>query len=123
MELIKQFKLAMNDEFITRVQQAMVTAAIAIAAEKDPSPRRASYATQILNDPQSHRMRFAFGVAANPAIDDMCTDDEIQFTVNSIFNAYAGAYKTATEEAATSVLPFGEPKPSLVQRIQNTFRK
>ena len=100
MNLKKQWELAMTEEFFRRVQQAMVRTALNVAAEKLPSPKRSSYATQILNNPEGYRMRFAHGVVAYPGISEESTDDNIQLTVNSIFNAYAGAYQVGTSESS-----------------------
>jgi len=95
-----QMELAMAPSFVIRVQGAMVKSAIAVAAE-DPATEghvtRVQWATQVLRDPQHYAARMAYGVAANPAITADSTDADIEFTVNSVWNAYAGVVAVVEE--------------------------
>lgn len=71
----------------------MVKSAIAVSNEKPDTPgyaTRVQWATQVLRDPAHYAARMAYGVAANPSIAVVSTDNDIEFTVNSIWNAYAG---------------------------------
>lgn len=93
MSFREQFDLARNAVFIQRTQQAMVKAAINVVSESPEMPghsTRAIWATQVLRDPEFYATKIAFGVAANPAITLDSTDNDIEFTVNSTWNAYAG---------------------------------
>ena len=85
--------LAMTPAFVARVQGAMVKSAIAVSSE-DPATAghatRVQWATQVLRDPAHYAARMVFGVAANPAITVESDDGAIEFTINSIWNAYAG---------------------------------
>lgn len=86
-------QLAFDTVFIARVQHAMIKAAIAIQAESgatDNHANRSTYARQVLNDTNRYGPLFAQGVVTNPSITDASSDSDIEFTVNSIWNAYAG---------------------------------
>jgi hypothetical protein len=101
MSFVEQVTLAEEPEFKRRVQGAMVKSAIFVSSE-DPATAghatRVQWATQVLRDPAHYAARMAFGVAANPAITADSTDADIEFTVNSVWNAYAGVI-TPTEVA------------------------
>ena len=89
--------LAQSTAFVARVQGAMVKSAIAVAAEAPATAGhavRVAWATQVLRDPAHYAARLAFGVAANAAITPESTDSDIEFTVNSLWDAYAGVVTT-----------------------------
>ena len=92
--------LSQSPAFVARVQGAMVKSAIAVSSE-DPATvahaTRTQWATQVLRDPAHYAQRMAFGVAANPSVTAASTDADIEFTVNSIWNAYAGVITAAPE--------------------------
>ena len=99
MTLTDQYTLASNEVFIGRVLMAAVTAAIAVGGEAcggtdQPTNGqhilRAAWAQRVLKDPLGEAYNLAMGVAANPAITAESTDNDIQFTVNSLINDYAG---------------------------------
>lgn len=98
MDFIGQIALAENGEFQARVRQAVVTAAVQIMAdapENTPQAitvhaKRAALATRVLLDPTSLQRAWAYMVASNTAIDDTSTDGDLQWTVNSMWNAMAG---------------------------------
>lgn len=93
MAYIDQYTLAQDPTFRSRVEMAMIIAAIQISAE-DPTTeyhqQRAQYAQACLANPVSCAANFALGVASNPVITAQSSDSDIQFTVNSQWNAYAG---------------------------------
>ena len=100
MTLTDQYTLASNEVFIGRVLMAAVAAAIAVGSEacggtdqptNDQHILRAAWAQRVLKDPLGEAYNLAMGVAANPAITAESTDNDIQFTVNSLINDYAGA--------------------------------
>ena len=94
-----QYDLATNNGFIKRVGMAMVKAAVAVCAETytDDTPARATWATQVLRDPEHYARKMAFGVARNNVITVESSDADIEFTVNSIWNAYAGVQPHETD--------------------------
>lgn len=93
MTLYAQYNLAREPEFIASVTIAMIQAAIAIANESTATANhalRARHAARVLNEPTHFAPGFALGVASNPAITAESTDSDIQFTVNSNWDAFAG---------------------------------
>ena len=88
-------QLARTTSFIERVQAAMVKAAIAVGAEQDDgSPRgsmRRSLSVRVLENSDAWAPRFAWGVATNGAINHDSSAGDIEFTVNSMWDAFAGA--------------------------------
>lgn len=100
MSFQQQVELARTASFIERVQGAMVKSALAVSSEDPATVARATrvqWATQVLRDPAHYAQRMSFGVAANPVITADSPDDAIEFTLNSIWNAYAGVITAAPE--------------------------
>jgi hypothetical protein len=98
MAFIDQYTLAMDQSFINRVQMAMVKSAISVCNESpaaDYHQPRSAWATQVLRDPSFYAARVAFGVTSNPVITAQSSDSDIEFTVNSDWNAYAGVVTSA----------------------------
>jgi hypothetical protein len=95
--LIEIADLAAYPPFRRRVRAAMTVAAVSVAAEQPDSGQpersnlRRSLATNILARLDDHEERFAHAVAANPVITSGSSDNDVQFTVNSVFDAVAGA--------------------------------
>lgn len=88
-----QATLAADAVFIARVTQAAISSAKDIMAEAGDTAghlKRTEYAVQVLRSPQVFGPLMAQGVASNVAISAGSTDSDIQFTVNSLWNAYAG---------------------------------
>jgi hypothetical protein len=104
-----QYNLAVDPVFQSKVRMASIQSAIAIQAE----PRRKGFesyydkrsalantvlgttanssgAIGIIQDVDVVVQRFAYAVASNPSIDAPSSDSDIQFTVNSIWDALAG---------------------------------
>ena len=94
----EQAALAADTAFIVRVQQAAIKAALAVLADiPDNTPeaiethrKRAQLGKEVLLDPGRMALSMARGVVSNPSITAAATDAEIEFTVNSIWSAYAG---------------------------------
>lgn len=101
--------LAKSEDFIERVQFAAVKIALDVSAEAPATAnhaRRVAYARQVLQNPEQAARNMALGVAANTSISasvvsngatgpartatTTATDSDIEFTVSSIWNAYAG---------------------------------
>jgi hypothetical protein len=92
--------------FQQRVQAAMVTAAVDVGHEAEPTDNytswRRSLVQKVFEDPQHWRMQFSWAVAANPSITYESTDSDIQWTVNSVWDALAGASKPAAADETTT---------------------
>jgi hypothetical protein len=94
----EQAALAADTTFIVKVQQAAVKSAAAVLADvPDNTPeaievhrKRCRLGNEILQDPGRMALSMARGVVTNPSITAEATDAEIEFTVNSVWNAYAG---------------------------------
>lgn len=89
--------LAVWPAFRRRVRAAMVKAAIDVAAEApdethtERSLRRRALATNVIQELNAYEERFAMAVATNPVVTAESDDGAIQFTVNSVWDAVAGA--------------------------------
>ncbi len=85
--------------FIRRVTAAAVTAAVDVGAETFDGTtyklQRRALVKQVLENPTLWGERFAYAAARNPALSFASTDNDIQFTVNSVWDAMAGAYQTS----------------------------
>lgn len=90
MTFSEQYALAVTQDFVNRVQQAAVTAAIALMADPATPARVASYCSSLLNNASHHARSLAFGVAANAAITAESSDSDLQWTVNTLMWAFAG---------------------------------
>lgn len=99
MALTDQTDLAMYPPFIRKVTGAMLKAAIAVGAEEFDGTQyklaRRALVTKVLEDAPLWGSRFSYGVVANVAITVTSTDSDIEFTVNSIWDAMSGAYADA----------------------------
>lgn len=90
---LEQVALATNKEFIHRVQQAAVKAALAIMAEADETPahtERCALAQRVLHDPQAAARLLAYGMAT-ATLSLESSDSDLEWMIASIWNAYAGA--------------------------------
>jgi hypothetical protein len=86
--------LANDKGFRERVRAAMYVAARDIGAEGGTDDRniiRRGFAAQVAQSGDEVVDGFAWMVAANPAIRENSDDDDIQFTVNSVWDACCGA--------------------------------
>lgn len=99
MALTDMNDLAVYPPFIRRVSAAAVSAAIAVGAESFDGSQyklaRRALVTKVLEDSPLWGSRFAYAVASNPAITIASSDNDIQFTVNSMWDAMSGAYPDA----------------------------
>lgn len=88
-----QATLATDATFIARVTQAAISGAkdvMAEAASATGHAKRTDFAVSVLRSPQVFGPLMAQGVAANVAITSASTDSDIQFTINSLWDAYSG---------------------------------
>jgi hypothetical protein len=99
MTLLASRQLAQNQLFQDRVRVAVVTAAVNLLAEDTATPnhnRRASFANRVLMGPGPWGAIIAEAVAVNTTIAGKAADgtdipdDDIQFVVNGLVDAYAG---------------------------------
>lgn len=93
MTYVAQSTLAADTTFIARVTQAAITGAkdvMAEAASTNGHAKRTEFAVQVLRSAQVYGPLMAQGVASNVAISAASTDSDIQFTVNSLWDAYSG---------------------------------
>lgn len=109
MSLLSAGQLAQSGEFIAKVRVAMSVAAKAVAAEAETNfiayQKRHDFAVALLNYPESKLTAFCYAVVANPAIDAQSDDGAIEFTVNSVFDSFAGVKPSdrTTEIAAPTL--------------------
>lgn len=100
MTFAEQIELAEDGLFQARVRQATITAAIAVMAETPTAETQAAHekrtalALRILSEPTGTQRAWAYAVAANPAITAESSDGDLQWTVNSLWDAMAGVTET-----------------------------
>ena len=99
MTLTENYTLASDDAFIGKVMICVAKAAIAISGEacggaNQPTngahAKRAAWALEALAAPRAMAEKIAVGVAANGTITGASSDSDIEWTVNSIIDDYAG---------------------------------
>ena len=94
MTLTEQVTAMSDAEFVGRVTQATILAAIAVMAESADTVGhsiRTAYANAVLAAPTVAGGAMARGVVTNAGIaSTAASDSDIQFTVNSMINAFAG---------------------------------
>lgn len=94
MTLDEQVVWLADPDNIAKVRQAMVKAALDVSAEPASVAHhelRADLALAALTESQVWAQRsFAPAVASNPGLTTTPTDNDLQFTVNAVFNAIAG---------------------------------
>lgn len=90
MPLATQFTAANDPVFIGMVEQAIVTAAIAIGNEASSGrDTRKKLSLAVLSSPSTWALLMAQGVASQ-GLDKTSTDAAINTAVSSLWNAYAG---------------------------------
>ena len=101
MAFVDQYALAKDATFSQRVQVAMMTAAVQIAAEAKSGvsttvyDKRQQLATMTLQSGGNATLQwFIWAVVTNAAVTGSSTDSDIQFTINSMWNAIAGVRTT-----------------------------
>ena len=77
-----------------RCQTAALRSATDVSSEPDTTPghtERAAYANRVLLNPALESQAIAFGIAAQPGITGAdATDNDLSFTCNSLWDAWAG---------------------------------
>jgi hypothetical protein len=101
--LLEQVNIATDGNFVRQVQQALVKTALSVAGEADDTKNHAKrlvHANRVLLDPARWAQLAAYGVATSMdtggksegaaiAISAKSADVDIEFLVNSQFDAYA----------------------------------
>lgn len=93
MAILDSITLAADDVFQKKITHLVVKAAHAIMNEDSGTANHAARVTlakQALAAPEVLGKRFAYGVVTNGAITAASTDSDLEFTVNSLWNSYAG---------------------------------
>lgn len=96
MAYVDQYDLAQDTAFRKKIHVAMATAGIAVAGEDKSSmgdvkySKRQTLAHEVLRTPSQFIDMFALAVIQNAAITGSSTDNDIQFTVNSVWDDLAG---------------------------------
>lgn len=94
MTLAEQYTAANDQTFANRIGQAMCKAAVAVQAEAVNTvnhTNRANFATLALRDPERYQPAVARAVVTNAGITSTAaTDGDIEFTVNSMWDAFSG---------------------------------
>lgn len=94
MSFSTQYTLATDPTFIARVTIAMTKAAVAVASEASTTANhgaRATFAKNALHDPLGYAPKYALAVVSNGAISAESSDSDIEFTVNSMWDAFSGS--------------------------------
>lgn len=97
MAFIDQWTLANDATFQHRVQVATVKSAIAVLNEAVNTAGhvdRFRFARDVVGNPDAITARMALAVVTNPAINGSSTDGDIEFTVNSVWDALSGVGPT-----------------------------
>jgi hypothetical protein len=90
--------LGADPTFRARCQSAALQAATDVMAEPPDThghEERTAYANKVLLNPSLQSQAIAFGVAAAPAIHEASTDSDVQFTINSLWDAWSGVSAAA----------------------------
>lgn len=98
MSFLEQYQLAIDPEFIARVEIALCKSSVAVNSEPPETVGhdvRVKYSKRVLDAPASAGAAAAVTVAAQPAINADSTDDDIEFTINACYDALAGVIHEA----------------------------
>ena len=87
---------ATMESFLEKVKNALLKAATAIVGEDSASlpkaalDKRHALGVKIMEDPTKYAEAYKFSIASNAALSEFSTDADIEFTVNTQFNDWAG---------------------------------
>jgi hypothetical protein len=96
MAFVDQYALATDATFSQRVQVAMMTAAVQVSAEalgadETVYDKRQQLAVRVLQSGGASTLQwFIWAVITNAVVTDASTDSDLQFTVDSVWDAVAG---------------------------------
>jgi hypothetical protein len=83
-----------DPEWQAKVRQLAVKASVAVSAESAGAAHhaiRAALAVKVLNEPDLWAKPFTAAVATNVALSTTPSDGDLEFTLNSLYDAMAGA--------------------------------
>lgn len=89
----EQFSLSQDQAFIRRIQHTIVKTAVAVVSEAGTVNNHASrttFATAVCRNPEAYANQYSQAVTTNGAITAASSDSDIEFTVNSMWDAFAG---------------------------------
>lgn len=99
MALSDMTDLATWPPFVRRVTAGMLKAAVAVGNEAFDGSQyklmRRALVVKTLEDAPLWGSRFAYAVASNAAISFASTDNDVEWTIASVWDAMAGAYQDA----------------------------
>jgi hypothetical protein len=93
MTLTEQLTWLADADNVAKVRQLLCKAAIAVAAEEAATAHhqtRSAYSFAVLGNPVAAGQAAAYAVATNSGLTTTPSDSDLEFTVNSMFNAFAG---------------------------------
>lgn len=93
MTLAEQLTWAADADNIAKVRQLLCKAAVAVMAESAATAGhdiRVAYAQAVLGNPAAAGQAYVYAVATNSGLTTTPSDNDLEFTVNSMFNAFAG---------------------------------
>lgn len=100
MSLLTQYRASQDTDLRQRIAVALAAAAVDVMAEDDATEghaARKAWALTVLPDAHGAAVRYAPAVMTNPSLaaqsadPSKISDSDLQFTVNSLVNALAGA--------------------------------
>ena len=103
MTFTEQTQLANDPQFIQRVRQAAVSAALAVASEaasgNDGLDRgRQRFATAVLRDPLRYARMLSYGVVTYTTLKPDSSDTVLANALSALWNAYAGVNPGYSEQ-------------------------
>lgn len=106
MDFLEQVVRAEDGNFQMQVRQAAVSRAIqvmALASDNTPEAieehrKRAALAREVLLDSNRMARAFAPAVASNPGLGETYTDSDLQYTLNTYWDAFAGITLAPVEQ-------------------------
>lgn len=93
MTLAEQLTWTADADNISKVRQLLCKAAVAICAEEAATANhqtRVAYSLAVLGNPEAAAKAAVFPVATNVGLTATPSDSDIEFTINSMVNAFAG---------------------------------
>lgn len=101
MNFLEQAALAADEQFQFKVRQAAVTRALQVAdmtptdsiAGYDAHVKRVALAKEVLLGPERWMAPFAVAVASNVSIGPESSDSDIQYSINTYWDGFAGVVK------------------------------
>lgn len=93
---VENYSLVQSDTFNLRTEMLLIKSCNAIVGEDTTTyslaivNKRHSLAMNVYSDIAKYRMRFVRAIAAQGTLTESSSDNDIEFTINSVFNDLAG---------------------------------